>query len=64
MRVGSIAIANDLLGVIIDMEKDLVKLKDKQGTVRSVAASSCVEIIDPYATSLLLLEKLRKEVNE
>lgn len=64
MRVGSIAIANDLLGVIIDTEKDLVKLKDKQGMVRSVAASSCVEIIDPYATSLLLLEKLRKEVNK
>lgn len=64
MRIGSIVIANDLLGIVTDLKDDKAEVKDKKGVVRSIDKRSCVEIIGPYEISLLLLKKLMNEVNK
>lgn len=62
MHVGSIAIANDLIGVVTKIGPDNIVLKDKHGVERSIQSKSCVEIMNPYAESLLMMKKLTEKV--
>ena len=62
MHVGSIAIANDLIGVVTKIGQDSIVLKDKHGVERSIQPKNCVEIMNPYAESLLVMKKLTEKV--
>lgn len=62
MHVGSIAIANDLIGVVTKIGQDSIVLKDKHGVERSIQSKNCVEIMNPYAESLLVMKKLTEKV--
>ena len=62
MHVGSIAIANDLIGVVTKIGQDNIVLKDKHGVARSIQSKNCVEIMNPYAESLLVMKKLTEKV--
>lgn len=64
MPVGSVVIAGDLLGILESVDGDYSVVKDKTGCKHTVLSNACTEVINPYALSVLLLNKLTKRVGK
>ena len=62
MQIGSIVIANDLLGFITADDGVMATVKDKDDSYHRVRSASCAEIISPYALAYLTLEKAKERV--
>lgn len=62
MQIGSLVIANDLLGFVVSIEENTVGVKDKEGKVRTIKSDVCHEIANPHSLSLLVLNKLKASV--
>ena len=58
MRVGSIVIANDLLGYCVSLDDKYCSIKDHKGVVRKVLSKSVTEVAHPHAQALLTYNKL------
>lgn len=58
MLLGSIAIANDLLGIVVDNTPTSVILRDKNGEDHEVIKKSCAEICTCHAYAALWYTKL------
>jgi len=58
MLLGSIAVANDLLGVVVDSTPTTVILRDKDGENHEVVRKACVEVCNSHAYAALWYKKL------
>lgn len=58
MLLGSIAIANDLLGVVVNSTPTRVILRDKDGADHEVESRVCTEICNSHAYAALWYTKL------
>ena len=58
MLLGSIAIANDLLGVVVSSAPAYVTLRDKDGVDHEVTPKSCTEVCNSHAYAALWYTKL------
>lgn len=62
MSIGSYVIANDLLGVVTQLDGNHVQVVDKDGVERRVKKSVCHEIVNPHALALMLYNKVHKNL--
>lgn len=60
MLIGTLAIANDLLGIVTDKKGNCLTITDKTGTPHVVQKSVVHEIANPHAISYLLLNQVAK----
>lgn len=58
MLLGSIVVANDLLGVVVGITPTTITLRDKHGEDREVIRKSCEEICNSHAYAALWYTKL------
>lgn len=62
MQIGSLIIANDLLGFLTADDGVMATVKDKDDNYHRVRSASCAEIISPYALAYLTLKKAKERV--
>lgn len=62
MQLGSYAIANDLLGVVVGFEGNKTLMRDKTGVLRKVKSKACHEISNPHALAFMVYDRTCKAV--
>lgn len=62
MFVGSIVIANELLGYLVREEGEFSIVKDHKGVERKVLTKALTEVANPYAQALLTYNKLVSKI--
>ena len=60
MLIGSIVIANDLLGIVIGQKDNMLLVVDKHDKEYTIKRSACKEINNPHALAALVYNKLRR----
>lgn len=58
MLHGTLVIANDLLGFVVNSAGDMLEIRDKEGCSHAVRADVCHEVCNPHALALLTYRKL------
>lgn len=58
MFIGSIVIANELLGYLVAIDGDYCTVKDHKGVERKILTKAITEVANPYAQALLTYNKL------
>lgn len=62
MQIGSLVIANDLLGFVTSDDGVMATVKDKENKYHRVRSKCCAEIISPYALAYMTLQKAKERV--
>lgn len=62
MTKGSVVIANDLLGIVDDVDENYVYVVDACNKVRKVIPTAVNEVTNPHALAALLYLKVVKRV--
>ena len=62
MQRGTIIIANDLLGFVVNVSGDYSVVRDKNGEEHTILSKCCTEVSNPFALAALMWNKASKKV--